>query len=166
MVGSSLADRFRDGMCRAATSVAVLTTDGAGGRAGVTVSTLCSLSLEPPSVIACVHKASQAVAAILANGVFAANVLADHQRHIAEIFAGRVEAYRDDRFACAEWSALGSGSPALKGALCSFDCRTASRFEFGSHAILVGEVAEVVVGNGRARPLIYADRAFRRLEAV
>lgn len=166
MASGSLADRFRDGMCRAATSVAVLTTDGGGGRAGVTVSTLCSLSLEPPSVIACVHKESQAMAAMLANGVFAANVLADDQRHIAEIFAGKVEAYRDDRFACAEWSVLGSGCLALKGALSTFDCRTASTFEFGSHAILVGEVAEVVIRKARATPLIYADRGFRKLEAV
>ncbi|MFN3351840.1 flavin reductase family protein, partial [Pseudorhodoplanes sp.] len=94
----ALADRFRDTMRRTASGVAVLTTDGVGGRAGVTVSTLCSLSMEPPSVIACVHRDSRALEIILRNGVFVANVLAEDQEHVAKAFAGMIPELRDNRF--------------------------------------------------------------------
>ena len=63
-----LADRFRETMRRTASGVAVLTTDGEAGRAGITVSTLCSLSMEPPSVIACVHRDNRALETIIKNG--------------------------------------------------------------------------------------------------
>ena len=73
---SALAEQFRESMRRTASGVAILTTDGSAGRAGLTVSTFCSLSMEPPSVIACVHQDNRALQILLANGVFAASVLA------------------------------------------------------------------------------------------
>lgn len=69
-------DDFREAMRLTALGVAVLTTDGEAGRAGVTVSTFQSFSMEPPSVLACIHCESRNLEAILKNGIFAANVLA------------------------------------------------------------------------------------------
>ena len=98
MTGTPIAERFREAMRRTASGVAVLTTDGEAGRAGVTISTLCSLSMEPPSVIACVHQDSSALEALLANRVFAANALTDDQSRVAHAFAGQIPELRDDRF--------------------------------------------------------------------
>lgn len=159
----ALADRFRDTMRRTASGVAVLTTDGVGGRAGVTVSTLCSLSMEPPSVIACVHRDSRALETILRNGVFVANVLAEDQEHVAKAFAGMIPELRDNRFGNAAWTTLVSQAPALQGALANFDCKVASTFDFGTHRILVGEVTEIV--SKESDPLLFIDRSFRRLAA-
>jgi flavin reductase (DIM6/NTAB) family NADH-FMN oxidoreductase RutF len=159
-----LADRFRETMRRTASGVAILTTDGAAGRAGVTVSTFCSLSMEPPSVIACVHRDSRALDMLLKNGVFVANVLADHQEIVAKAFAGQIPELRDDRFASGEWAGLVTGAPALRGALAAFDCRAASTHDFGTHRILIGEVVDIAGGDGD--PLLFADRNFRRLLAA
>ena len=164
MSAPAIADRFRDAMRRTASGVAVLASDGPAGRVGLTVSTLCSLSLEPPSVIACVHRGSTALPAILENGVFTANVLCHGQAGVAEAFAGQAAAWRDDRFRSAAWSALATGAPALEGALATFDCRVSTTFEFGSHTIVIGEVVDVTLGGDE--PLVYSDRAFRRLEAA
>lgn len=162
-MSDELIERFRETMRRTASGVAVLATDGAAGRAGVTVSTLCSLSMEPPSVIACVNRDSRALEALLANAVFTANVLADHQARVAQAFAGMIPELRDDKFASGTWDRMLTGAPALEGALANFDCRIATTFEFGTHRIIVGEVVEVV---GRAAdPLVFADRNFRRLAA-
>lgn len=98
-----IADRFRETMRRTASGVAILTTDGAAGRAGITVSTLCSLSMEPPSVVACVHRDNRALETIMCNGVFAANVLADDQESVAKAFAGMIPELREDRFASGRW---------------------------------------------------------------
>jgi flavin reductase (DIM6/NTAB) family NADH-FMN oxidoreductase RutF len=158
-----LADRFRDTMRRTVSGVAVLTTDGCAGRAGITVSTLCSLSMEPPSVIACVHRRNPALDVILKNGSFAANVLAGDQEHVAKTFAGLIPELREDRFASARWLTAVTGSPLLQGSLAAFDCHTASTHDFGTHRILIGEVVDIVSGDGH--PLLFADRNFHRLAA-
>jgi flavin reductase (DIM6/NTAB) family NADH-FMN oxidoreductase RutF len=130
----------------------------------VTISTFCSLSLEPPSVIACVHRDSRALEKIFSNGVFVANVLADDQEVVAKTFAGLNPELREDRFASGRWQTLASGAPVLLGALASFDCRIAKPFDFGTHRIIVGEVIDVAGRGGD--PLLFADRSFRRLLAA
>jgi flavin reductase (DIM6/NTAB) family NADH-FMN oxidoreductase RutF len=158
------ADRFREAMRRTASGVAVIATDGPAGRAGLTVSTLCSLSLEPPSVIACVHRNSAVLPLIAANGVFTANVLAEDQARVAEVFAGMVPELREDRFAEGGWVRAESGAPALRGSLNSFDCRLATSFDYGSHRVIIGEVIDLVSRD--AAPLIYSDRGFHTLVAA
>ena len=164
MTDSVLETCFRDAMRRTASGVAVLTTDGPAGRAGVTVSTLCSLSMEPPSVIACVHRESRALPTIIQNGAFVANVLAQGQRRVAESFAGQIPEFLNDRFAAGTWSSLTTGAPALVGALANFDCKIAQMFDYGSHRMLVGQVVDVGVGSDV--PLIYCDRSFQQLAAA
>lgn len=157
-------DEFRDAMRTTASGVAVVTTDGEAGRAGVTVSSLCSLSMAPPSVVFSIHRDNRGLALLLANGVFVANVLSDAQERVASSFAGLVPELRDNRFLAGEWSELLTGAPALDGALCNFDCRVASLFDFGSHRIVTGEVLNV--RKQASLPLIFCDRTFRRLAAA
>ncbi|UDQ91268.1 flavin reductase family protein [Xanthobacter autotrophicus] len=157
---------FRDAMRRMASGVAVIATDGPAGRAGLTVSSLASLCMEPPSVILCIHEQSNALKVIEANGVFVANVLAHHQSHVSDTFAGQVPQFRDDKFACADWRAAQSGAPVLDGALMSFDCRLATHHAYGTHRIVVGAVTAVHGLEDEAEPLLYANRAYRRLTAA
>jgi flavin reductase (DIM6/NTAB) family NADH-FMN oxidoreductase RutF len=157
-------ETFRDAMRLTASGVAVVTSDGAAGRTGVTVSSLCSLSMEPPSVVFCVHRESRSLATLLKNGVFVANILSEAQERVANSFAGLIPELRDDRFAAGAWTNLTTGAPALDEALCNFDCRVASVFDFGSHRILTGEV--IGVRTRAANPLVFSDRAFRRLAAA
>lgn len=164
MTAALAENRFRDAMRRTASGVTVISTDGPHGRAGVTVSTFCSVSMEPPSVMVSVHRDSRALPIILGNGVFTANALAQDQRRVAEAFAGLIPEFRDDRFAVADWQSMTTGAPALREALASFDCRVARTFEFGSHCILIGEVADV--SDSTQTPLVYADRSFCRVMAV
>ena len=155
---------FRAAMRLTASGVAVITTDGPAGRAGLTVSTLCSLSMEPPSVVICVHRDARALAALAANEIFVANVLAHGQSAVADAFAGAVPEYRDNKFAAGSWHALDSGAPALRGALCAFDCRLAATFAFGSHRILVGQVTGLETQAGE--PLMFSGRGYRQLAAA
>lgn len=165
MTSSHMVDpaHFRSAMGRAATGVTVVTTDGDAGRAGVTVSTLCSLSLEPPSVLFCIHRESKTLPLLIGNGVFVANILSGDQQRVADSFAGLIPELREDRFRAAEWDRIITGAPALRGALCRFDCRLASVFDFGSHRIVAGEV--LGVETHAEEPLVYSNRAYRRLQA-
>lgn len=160
----ALASRFREAMRLTAAGVTVLTTDGPHGRGGLTVSTFCSLSMEPPSVMASVHRESKALPVLLGNGIFSANALAEEQRRVAEAFAGLIPELRDDRFASADWSAMSTGAPVLQRSLASFDCHIAKTFEYGSHCIVIGKVVDV--SDSSQLPLVYADRSFCRVIAV
>lgn len=146
-------------MSSAACTVNVVTTDGEAGRAGVTVSAMCSVSAEPASLLVCVHHLSKACETISKNGVFCVNVLQDNQAYVSDTFAGRYEV--EDKFDCAEWDTLATGSPGLRHALVNFDCRISRGFQFGSHFIYIGEVEDIRVEN-TGNPLIYANRAYGR----
>src|SRR5580704_10415994 len=87
----ALRQRFLLGMSHAACTVNVVTTDGAAGRHGVTVSATVSVSADTPqpTLLVCIHHLSPVSAALLENGVFCVNVLRDDQAHISDSFAGR-----------------------------------------------------------------------------
>jgi flavin reductase (DIM6/NTAB) family NADH-FMN oxidoreductase RutF len=150
---------FRAAMRRTAAGVTLVTTDGPHGRAGLTVSTLCSLSLEPCSVIACVNRSSATLTAIRSNGIFAASILAQGQAAIAEAFAGAAPAER--RFDLGTWYTLVTGAPLLEGALASFDCRLADTHDFGSHCIVIGTVEATM--HTETQPLVYSQRQYHHL---
>ncbi|SNB72501.1 flavin reductase/cob(II)yrinic acid a,c-diamide reductase [Arboricoccus pini] len=146
-----------------ASGVTVITTEGAAGRAGLTVSSFSSLSLEPPSVLFCVHEASSTLPSILANGVFGASVLAHGQHQVAEAFAGFLPAFKEDRFGAGSWYSLASSVPLLEGALCGFDCALVESYAFGTHRIVAGRIIAVATQTS-ASPLLYSDRAYHRLQ--
>jgi flavin reductase len=144
-------------MARVASGVSVVTTDGPAGRAGLTVSAMCSLSANPPAVLVCINRASHAGRIIRINGVFCVNVLASHQSDIARRFAGQVGA-RGDKFFEIEWDRLGTGSPVLREAVAIFDCNLTRGTDYGSHDVLIGVVAETEERDGV--PLLYAGRTY------
>ena len=146
-------DRFLEGMSYAACTVNVVTTAGAHGRAGVTVSAMCSVSADPPSLLVCVHHLICTSEIIRNNGVLCVNVLRDDQASISDTFAGRILTKSDDKFSCAEWP------PVLENALVAFDCRVVKDFRSGSHYIFVADVAHIEIETGGS-PLIYANRAY------
>jgi flavin reductase (DIM6/NTAB) family NADH-FMN oxidoreductase RutF/DNA-binding transcriptional LysR family regulator len=156
-----LRDRFIEGMSRAAATVAVVTTAGPAGRAGVTVSAMASVSADStaPSLLVCVHRLSPAAPAILTNGVFCVNVLKDSQAGLSDTFAGRRPTSTGDKFEAGTWTTLSTGAPVLLDALVAFDCKVGSATLYGSHYILVGELEEAVVAD-TGPALVYANRAY------
>ncbi len=154
-------DLFLEGMSQAACTVSIVTTDGPQGRAGVTVSAMTSVSADTPtpSLLVCVHHKSAAATAIRENGVFCVNVLRDDQAFISDTFAGRIKMPGGDKFECADWETRVTGAPVLTHPLVAFDCHLRNHFQWGSHFIFIGELADIDV-HGTGSPLIYANRAY------
>lgn len=159
-IARSAADRdaFVAAMAGAVTGVTVLTTDGAAGRFGLTVSATASVSADPPMLLACVNSRSPAAAAIRRNGAFGISLLGAGQSWIADIFAGRSSPDRNYDFDCADWRAAASGAPLLKDAVASFDCELVSAQEAGSHIVFIGRVASV--SSTPAPALAHSRRAY------
>ncbi|MBX9456797.1 MAG: flavin reductase family protein [Rhizobium sp.] len=156
--------QFLEGMSRAATFVAVVTTDGEAGRFGVTISSLTSVSAdgEHPSLLACLHHLSPAADAILKNRTFCANLLHEDQHDVSDLFAGRMtsgeHAGRFDRTA---WTPGALGQPVLAGATASFQCQVATSVLWETHNIIIGRVTDVGLSESPSA-LLYGQRAYRR----
>lgn len=158
-----LRSAFMEGMSRAATFVAVATTDGEAGRFGVTISSLTSVSADGdhPSLLACIHHQSPAAAAILKNRAFCANLLHEGQQDLANLFAGRAKTDAASRFDLVPWAAGPLGQPLLTGATATFECKLATTLLWETHYIIVGKVTSVGLSDDPAA-LLYGQRAYRR----
>jgi flavin reductase (DIM6/NTAB) family NADH-FMN oxidoreductase RutF len=155
---------FVEGMSRAATFVAVATTDGDAGRFGVTISSLTSVSADGdhPSLLACIHHLSPAATAVLKNRAFAANLLAEDQQALSDRFAGRsAPGDHGQRFDATPWTPGPLGQPLLQGATAVFECRLATALLWETHYIVVGRVTSVTLSDNAAA-LLYGQRAYRR----
>ena len=155
------AAQFTAAMGLAATGVSVVTTDGPAGRFGLTVSAVSSVSADPPLVLVCINRKSPAVAAVEANGVFAVNLLSARHRAYAETFAGRPREGRPFDFANHDWRDGELSLPLVTDATAIFECELHDRIDAGTHRIFIGRV--VAAHRGEADPLVYCNRAFRRI---
>lgn len=154
-------DLFRDGMARLAGAVNVITTDGPKGFAGMTATAVCSVTDQPPTLLTCINRSSYAHSIFGGNGVLCVNVLAAEQQDVAQLFADR-NVTMPERLARVAHERLLTGSPALRGALVSFDCRVAQQQQLGSHDLFICEVQAVNVGEPAAG-LTYFGREYHSI---
>jgi len=120
----------------------------------MTVTSLSSLSVEPPALIVSINRASSSWPLVKRYGFFGVNILTSDQVEIAERFTGKGGLKGADRFAGAEWTTRASGVPLLTGALAAIDCEVEDIVERHSHAILIGRVLDLQL-SGRTAALAY-----------
>lgn len=151
---------FISAMRRVAASVTVVTTDGAAGRAGATVSAFSSVSADPPTVLVCLAAHSRIAGVVQGNKRFCVNVLPEGLSEIADRFAGRHDGVVTDRFDGIELFAPRGAAPMIDGAT-AFQCEVEQVIRSGSHVIVLGHVQEVL--DGAAPPLAYREGAYHRV---
>ncbi len=161
VVSADLIAGFKAGMQRLAAAPCVLTTQHGDRRYGLTASAVCSLTADPPTLIACVNESAEAFGAIDASGRVCINVLAADQVEIAKRFAGMLGHRGEARFEGLEWEFLVSGAPVLRGVLAAFDCTIAERIRWSTHTAFICRVEAAIVGEA-GDPLVYANRQFQR----
>lgn len=144
---------FRAAMRRLASTVCVVTAAEGERWLGMTMTAVTSVSMEPPSLLICAHRASRLHGALRPGVRFCVNVLRVGHGALAEAFAGRLA--HEERFAGGEWRCE-EGPPWLADALCSVVCETAGWLDHGSHTIFIGLV-EAVRLNPDGPPLIYGQ---------
>jgi flavin reductase (DIM6/NTAB) family NADH-FMN oxidoreductase RutF len=148
---------FKAGMRRLCGAVNLLAAEHEGARVGITVSAMTSLTAAPPRLLACVNIGGRAFQTISKARAMTVNVLSLHQEDLARRFAGMQG--EGDHFAVADWGTMVTGAPFLVGALVAFDCQVSDMFVTHTHAIIIGDVVGVTLGDDRA-PLLYLDGAF------
>lgn len=154
-------EAFTNALVRAANSVSIVTTDGTGGIAGLTVSSVCSVCADPPVILVCVSRDNKFCDAIADNQVFCVNLLSSSQQQLANVFAGLSEDPDEDRFLHGQWQSRITGSPVLQASLSSLDCELTDTHPHGTHHIYVGRV--VAITSSAQEPLIYSQRTYAQL---
>lgn len=152
-------ETFRGVMGTVPTGVGVITiVDRNGTDHGMTVGAFCSLSLDPPLVLACIGD-DATIAPVMAEArEFGISVLADGQTDISRRFADR-EGRGFHDLAHARGPA---GTILLDGAAAVFECRVVDRHRGGDHTIIVGEMTFARAGH--AEPLVHHRGGYRRLQ--
>ncbi|MFD2467429.1 flavin reductase family protein [Amycolatopsis silviterrae] len=148
---------FRSLMAEFPSGVAVVTAMDDGVPWGMTCSSLCSVSVSPPTLLVCLRAQSPTLSAILRRGAFAANLLHGGAREVAELFSSSASA----RFDRVRWTA-GPGGPHLREAAHAIaDCRVSRVEDAGTHLVVFGEVFDSARHDGHA-PLLYGRRGYHR----
>ena len=141
---------FRGAMRHLVGAVSVITAGRGDDITGMTVTSVSSLSVDPPSLIISVNRASSTWPLLRRYGHFGVNILNADQIDIAERFAGKGDLKGAERFAGAQWTTRPPGAPLLIGALAAIDCEVEDIVERHSHAIVIGRVLDVAVSTRTA----------------
>ena len=145
---------FRKAMRQLTGGVSVITAGRGRDISGMTVTSVSSLSVDPPALIVSINRESSSWPLLKRYGFFGVNILTPDQIDIAERFTGKGGLKGADRFAGAATKTRASGVPLLVGALAAIDCEVEDIVERHSHAIVIGRVLDVAV-SARTAALAY-----------
>lgn len=153
-------DEFRGALSRFASGITIVTSKDKEGRLhGITVSSFCSVSLDPPLILICVEKTTGSHFALERSEAFVVNILDSRQIGLSERFASLLPHKFDD----VEFTLGIDEIPVLLGCVAMLECRLADSFDGGDHTIFIGEVENVNIGDGD--PLVYYRGGYRGITA-
>ncbi len=136
--------------------VSILSVDAEGERMGVTVSSLVSLSLEPPLIGVSIGKQASCYELLRRAGRFAISLLGSEQEELARRFAG-------GRPPIVHWQGVptreGRAAPLIEGALGWIEAETRAEHDAGDHTFFIADVLAVEHGPSD-RALVYRETTY------
>jgi flavin reductase (DIM6/NTAB) family NADH-FMN oxidoreductase RutF len=149
---------FRSVLGRFVSGVTIVTVrDAEGVDHGMTVSALCSVSLEPPLVLFCIAHDAALHPVRLEHDKIAVSILTASQEPIARRFAEKL----DNRFDGVGFTRGVTGAPLIDGALGVIEGRVIHRYSGGDHTIFVAEV--LAASASMDEPLLYYRGGYAHL---
>ena len=160
-LNEQLAVQTKLALRRLASAVAVVSCRDGETRHAMTATAVNAMSMQPPSMIVCVNRATTFHGAISAATRFAINILHRSQIDISMECGG--QARGEDRFGQGAWGEEAE-VPILTDAQARIVCTKEAKFDYGSHTIFIGRVTSVGI-YGEVDPLIYVDGKYTCLPA-
>jgi 3-hydroxy-9,10-secoandrosta-1,3,5(10)-triene-9,17-dione monooxygenase reductase component len=160
---------FRNALGAFPTGVCIVTTHRANGRrAGLTVSSFNTASLNPAMILWSLTRSSPSASTFRDAEYFAVNVLAEDQCELSSHFARPAE----DKFAAFDTCFVEGigGLPLLEGAAARFQCRNSFQNYGGDHIVFIGSVEKhevwermpLVFYRGRYAKVVIAEEEIRK----
>ena len=153
----SVQDNFRLAMRRYIYSVSIMSNkDEEGNLNAITVSSVTSISMEPPSLLICINKSSRIHESIQVGTKFCINLLNKDQRELSNICSD--EDRHDQRFNDINWN--NDNIPFLENAQSNIFCNVEKLTSFHTHTIVIGLVEDSKFKN-TIDTLTYVDGEYK-----
>mgnify|MGYP002870517908 FL=1 len=146
-------DTFKELMKRFASGVTLITFENNGKYGGLTVSSFCSLSMNPPLILICIDKKIPSHNTLQNGSSFGVNICNSEQGKLAWDFANS-NIDKNELILSLNHEVTSSKVPLLTDCLASMECTIKEAHEGGDHTIFVGQIKQ---GNfdEESEPLIY-----------
>lgn len=154
-------DAFKDAFRRQPGGVAVITADDGTGPAALTVTSVASVSAEPPLIVFSVSELSSAAPTILGAESLIVHLIDVESLDVAKLAATHgVDRFSDD----VAWTRLPTGEPIYLGVQNWLRCRIVDRVLAGGSTLVVGMVLETGAPSPElTAPVVYHNRTWHAL---
>jgi flavin reductase (DIM6/NTAB) family NADH-FMN oxidoreductase RutF len=153
----SIQDNFRLAMRRYIYSVSIMSNkDNADNPNAITVSSVTSISMDPPSLLICINKSSRIHNSIEFESKFCINLLNNKQEDLSNICSD--EDMYDQRFKDENWNL--DGIPFLKNAQANIFCKVDKLTSYHTHTIVIGLVEDANYAD-EISTLTYVDGEYK-----
>lgn len=153
----SIQDNFRLAMRRYIYSVSIMSNkDNADNPNAITVSSVTSISMDPPSLLICINKSSRIHNTIELESKFCINLLNNKQEDLSNICSD--EDMYDQRFKDENWNL--DGIPFLKNAQANIFCKVDKLTSYHTHTIVIGLVEDANYAD-EISTLTYVDGEYK-----
>lgn len=151
----SVSESYRELMSNWSTGVSIVTAYDEGQPAGCTISSLTSVSAEPPLLLIGLGRASRMFRILIEAETFCVNILAADQGHLSSRFASEVD--HIERFSEVDVTPV-AGAPAIHGCVAIAICAVHTQFVVGDRVLLVGKPIKHALARHR-RPVVLFRRS-------
>ena len=153
----SIQDNFRLAMRRYIYSVSIMSNkDKANNPNAITVSSVTSISMDPPSLLICINKSSRIHDTIVQGSKFCINLLNSNQENLSNICSD--EDMYDQRFKDKNWNL--DDIPFLQNAQANIFCKVDKLTSYHTHTIVIGLVADAKYAD-EISTLTYVDGEYK-----
>jgi flavin reductase (DIM6/NTAB) family NADH-FMN oxidoreductase RutF len=155
---------FRATMAHFAVGVSIVTSELDGEDVGMTATALCSVSLEPPTLLLGVGHGSRMDEALSGLDTWAVSFLPAGARQVAARFA--IKGRPSDRLLLADlaWHrGPATGHVILDDALAALECVTEQRVVVADHTLMIARVVGAQSRNPAGPPLVHFRNHYRTI---
>ena len=146
-------DTFKELMKRFASGVTLITFENEGRLSGLTVSSFCSLSMNPPLILICIDKKIPSHDSLKNGSSFGVNICTSKQGKLAWDFANS-NIDKNELILSLDHRITDDKVPLLNDCLASMECTLKETYEGGDHTIFVGQI-ESGDFSEESDPLVY-----------
>ncbi len=149
----TIQDNFRTAMRNYIYSVSVMSMKGADGNPyAITVSSVTSISMEPPSLLVCINKSARVHDSIKEGSDLCINLLTKDQEEISNTCSS--ESQFDKRFDDKNWNM--QNIPYLENAQANIFCKVDKLISYHTHSIVIAHVLDAS-SKESMNTLVYAN---------
>ena len=150
-------------MSHLAATVVIVISEVDGRPWGMTISSCCSVSVRPPTILISLGADTASARSIRAQARFGASILGRRGRQAALAAAATGAPKFAEEYCVRDGDPGRRCSYIARGALAHLDCHVVKQVDAADHVVFIGEVGDVIMFNGE-RPLLYYARDYAFVE--